>query len=361
MRWPDFEAAFDSLRRDLAPDEWLLPVNLAEEKERFFATLAAGWVRNPVFAYAPVSARAAGLPALRDGLPSEPGAVADWYAVHIERLAEQVGRYARREAPDFPAWLTARYGRPEAELLEAAAGILRESPAEEPEPETLKAEDVRREMRACLEELKLPDWTVDIAPIAAKMEVQSLFRRIRIQEGARFSPQETTRLKAHEIGVHCLRYVNGARQPYSLFRHGLPDYLESEEGLAVYAEEKTGTLSGRDRRRYALRVAACDLAVRFGFHAVFAALREYGCSPEQAFSLAVRVKRGLADTALPGGWTKDQIYLRGWLRVRRACPEELRTLFLGKIGLQHIARCRALGLDADGPVPEWVEGAAISK
>jgi uncharacterized protein (TIGR02421 family) len=352
--WPKYEAGFERLQQILAPDDWVLPANLQDEKSRFFAALAEGGAYDPVFVYVQVSPKAEMPAVLHADLPSEPVAMSDWYTIQHERLADQARHFTNRATTDFPVWLTAQYGAPDTELLSAANDILRK-PVPQASPESLDAAAVQKAMRGGLDELGLDDWTVDIAAIAAKVEVQSLFRRIRIQEGARFSPEESARLKEHEIGVHCLRYANGARQPYRLFRHGLPDYLESEEGLAAYAEERTGTLSGRDMRRYALRVIACDLAQRLGFASVFHALRNLGCPPEEAFSLTARVKRGLTDTSLPGGWTKDQIYLRGWLKVRRASPEDIRALFQGKIGLQHIARCRTLGLETGASMPEWVE------
>jgi len=352
--WMEYEAAFERLHQALAPDDWLLPVNLKDEKSRFFAAFSENRTYNPAFAYIAVSPKAGKLAVLRGDLPDEPGAMADWYALLLEGLTDRAGRFANRAAPDFPAWLIMQYGLPDTELLSVANGLLRE-PLPQPGPETLDAEAVQKEMRAGLDALGLSDWTVEIASIAAKVEVQSFFRRIRIQTGARFSPEEAARLKVHEIGVHCLRYANGSRQPFRLFRHGLPDYLETEEGLAVYAEELTGTLSGQDMRRYALRVIACDLAGRLGFADVFYALLDHGCAPDEAFSLTARVKRGLTDTSLPGGWTKDQIYLRGWLKLRRAVPEEIRAVFLGKIGLQHIARSKTLELEMDACLPEWVK------
>ena len=44
---------------------------------------------------------------------------------------------------------------------------------------------------------------------------------------------------AHEIETHAFTAMNGALQPYKIFQRGLADYLMTEEGLAVYNQEKT--------------------------------------------------------------------------------------------------------------------------
>jgi hypothetical protein len=52
------------------------------------------------------------------------------------------------------------------------------------------------------------------------------------------------------------------------------------------------------------------------------------------FDLTLRVKRGLSDTSLPGGFTKDYLYLQGYYDVKEfASNHDVLDLFVGKIGI----------------------------
>jgi len=60
---------------------------------------------------------------------------------------------------------------------------------------------------------------------------------------------------------------------------------------------------------------------------------------ENAYDVCVRVKRGLSDTSLPGGYYRDACYLRGFVSVRRKLendPVTYRNMFAGKIPLSHV-------------------------
>lgn len=141
-------------------------------------------------------------------------------------------------------------------------------------------------------------------------------RSIAVRAGARFTPRQARALAHHEGLWHVLTALNGAAQPVlSVMGHGLAFHTESQEGGGILAEALTGNAT-RDRfaelaeRTLAIDRAARgadyltvwrDLAVRFG--------------EERACQLAERVFRG---GVLEGGapFTKDAVYLRGYLRVR---------------------------------------------
>ena len=66
-------------------------------------------------------------------------------------------------------------------------------------------------------------------------------------------------------------------------------------------------------------------------------------SPEIAFLLALRTKRGLTDTSQPGGLTKDISYLEGsvtvwnWILNHQHDPKDL---YLGRISVAQIAELK---------------------
>jgi hypothetical protein len=115
-------------------------------------------------------------------------------------------------------------------------------------------------------------------------------------------------------------------------------YLETEEGLATWLEERHGVLDSATVQRYALRFLAVVEAEHAGWTAVTRLLLAW-TSPGEAFDIAARVKRGMTDTSAPGGWLKDHVYWTGYHLVRERLamdPSLLALLETGKFGLHQL-------------------------
>ncbi len=70
---------------------------------------------------------------------------------------------------------------------------------------------------------------------------------------------------------------------------------------------------------------------------MYTALCDY-FDQEDAFTLTLRVKRGLGDTSKPGAFTKDYLYLDGYYHVKEYVRKggSLHALYTGKIGIEHV-------------------------
>ncbi len=139
-------------------------------------------------------------------------------------------------------------------------------------------------------------------------------------------------LLQHEVGTHLVTYVNGSHQPILLMAIGLAGYEETQEGLAVLAEFLVGGLSSHRLRQLAVRVVAVDRMIAGdSFAGVHRYLVDIGIGPRSAFTTTARVFRS-------GGFTKDIIYLRGFLSVLEhlAGGGELDLLWLGKLSLEDL-------------------------
>jgi len=168
--------------------------------------------------------------------------------------------------------------------------------------------------------------------------VSALQNTVRINPAAKFAKKELHSLIIHEL-THAFRRENGLGQPWKIFKYGFPDYLSTEEGLAGFNEIWLAKNKNK-LRLYAARVLACVLANKSGFIDVFAFLRQNNFSPEQAWQITVRVKRGLGDTSQRGAFLKDWLYLAGYLRVKKylARHKNPLALYYGKIGLSDIQK-----------------------
>ncbi|MFH1305108.1 MAG: tyrosine/phenylalanine carboxypeptidase domain-containing protein, partial [Candidatus Omnitrophota bacterium] len=153
------------------------------------------------------------------------------------------------------------------------------------------------------------------------------------------------RLKVHEVKVHIYRGVNGNEQPFKIFRDGLAGYDETEEGLAILAEEAAGCFESdtRQMKLYAGRAMAADCCLKGSFHDTFVKLREF-FPDELAYRLTERGKRGLKDTSANGGFPRDFHYISGGVKVRQYVENHgsLSILYVGKIGLEDVDSVRSL-------------------
>ena len=134
-----------------------------------------------------------------------------------------------------------------------------------------------------------------------------------------------------------MRYENGKQQPYNIFSMGLTNYLGTEEGLAVVNEELNHCLTRATLKTYAARVIAVHKALKCTFRETYNYLVKY-LGKENAFEVTLRAKRGIGNTFFPGAFTKDHLYLKGYIEVKKYLNNggELRKLYYGKIGVKDI-------------------------
>lgn len=202
------------------------------------------------------------------------------------------------------------------------------------------------------------EWEVRFDPVmSARVLVDATHRQVIVNPAARFRPSDLVGLVAHEIDVHVRRAEGGGRQPLRVFATGLPGALCTEEGLAVLAEERVGTLAPTARAGHRLLAMGVDVAREAGFEDLYGWMRERA-GPASAWTATLRLKRGLADPGAPGVYAKDSVYWVGGQRVRR-WTGDLAALFVGKVGLEHPvgAWVREGWLTPPDPPPAWLVGA----
>ena len=167
--------------------------------------------------------------------------------------------------------------------------------------------------------------------------------RIRLRTRATFSAYDRAQLYHHEALVHSLTALNGRDQ---LILPSLalssPRITATQEGLATFAEQITGSIDIQRLKRISLRIEAIAMA-RDGadFIEVFNYFRTAGQTAEESFSSAQRVFRGVP-TSGGAAFTKDTVYLRGLVSVhtffrQMLRDEQLQTcrwLFAGKMTLE---------------------------
>lgn len=160
----------------------------------------------------------------------------------------------------------------------------------------------------------------------------------------KYSQNQLDVLTNHEIGVHMVTTFNGLLQPLKIFSNGFPNNVETQEGLAVYSEFMSGSLTVQRLRELAYRVIAVDSLIKgYLFSDTFDLLhRHYKLNRDEAFGITLRVHRG-------GGFTKDHLYLSGLKKVYNYAKSgmDLGVLLTGKVCMSYtstIQKLQELGL-----------------
>lgn len=260
---------------------------------------------------------------------------------------------AKKVGTDTTATSITIFTAPNGELLEQAYRTLRDiQPAKEGElvlDHTEMLENIKKALaREGLDRYQVPDgswygWKAALKKdMSADLAISQVDRTVYIKEGARFRPEQHKKSAVHE-GTHAKRSVNGELSGLGILRYGTKGALITEEGLATVMEERAGVLSPNSLREYAIRVIAVNEALTKSFSEVYESLRKLDLSKDKAYYLTKRAKRGLTDTAQPGGFIKDHIYLLGRKKVKDwlAKGGNFDDLFIGKVSIEDVGIVKA--------------------
>ena len=327
------EALYSLLQR-VAFSRHLNPSNGREAREAFEAGAHA-----PPFTYVPLDDPDALRRALDDAEPPRDHPAGVLVGQCVDGIRRLVDALDHRTPEAFDAMNAAADWYPDANLLAE-----RFVPARPTEPLTVRADQLIDYFESAFMTRSMHDWAIERDEVmSARVLVDSAKRVVRVNPKAHFRDSDLIRLVVHEIDVHARRATNGETQPLWCFVTGLPGSLATEEGLAMLAEEKSGTSSPGVLARQSQVVWAIDQARRLGFRELYEALCER-VSKGLAWGICQRVKRGLADPSLPGVYAKDSVYLAGRMRVKQWLDNggDITHLYVGKVGITD-------------PVSEWLD------
>lgn len=229
------------------------------------------------------------------------------------------------------------FGKPTPKLLEKARFVCEKVHGKIFEPRsTVTSRRALTEFRQLIRDLGF-DWEVRGEDTMARAMVIPGRKLFLVQRDTHFTQRQIRRLIAHEIFTHILRAEFGLLQPYRIFSTGLAKYESTEEGLALYKERLVGVLDAKTIKGYAGRALAVDVGLKSSFRRTFEYLTQY-YSRQKSWELALRVKRGLSDTSHKGAFTKDYLYLSGYLDVEKFVQRsgDIRLLHYGKVGLRDL-------------------------
>ena len=231
------------------------------------------------------------------------------------------------------------------------ARIMRES------GESYSSQEARDILQSVFDRYGLSEWKVRIKRSLVTSCSAGKKSTLFIKDGYIFTQNHLDRIITHEIETHIFTAENGKLQPYKIFNIGLAGYLETQEGLAIYAQEQKNFAISYIHGWSAISVLATAAAYETSFAEVYKKLVLEGLNSAKAFRLALRVKRGLTDTGQKGAFTKELMYFSGAQKINKfgRGRGDIRKLFIGKVAMKDIPFLSKIpNLAPPKYLPEWV-------
>jgi len=328
----DFEHLLERIDKSI-PFLAMNPLNESSEKRRFMKDRSY----SPRFRYREHGCSCSELMRKIERIRLDDSIINNLLKEKLEKFSKSIMMNKAIGSSDFSRCSKAIFGEPSKALIKRSKIFINHRRRRE--HEHIDSEETAKRVNSIISGLRLSGWNVSEKSMVAKAAVRASEKKIYIKKGSLFCDDFIRRIVAHEIGTHVFRSENGRRQPYKLFVIGFPDYLMTEEGLAVNCEEKAGCSMAKTLKDYAGRVVAVDLALQGSFRDVFEGLKEF-FDDEDSWGMALRAKRGMGNTSRPGAYTKDYVYLEGYSRVKAFLDYKgskgMKKLYFGKIGLEHV-------------------------
>lgn len=313
----------------------LKPANLKDEHNKFLVDPTY----NPQFKYKPLNFDPNHLYARlkRIEFPDSPMGVL--WRKKVDEIKRKIELLEARGTDHFTAKSIHLYGAPDQKIVEQALDEVKNMPDHFPEPEKLlTAKEAKILFEQAIQDFGLKGWVVKIKKEMVSDAIAGKENSIMLREDALFSEERLKGTLAHEIETHVFTAMNGSLQPYKIFQRGLADYLATEEGLAVYNQQKTESSIIEKKYWPASSVIGIYKALSGSFADVYAELIRYGFGIDRAWKVALKAKRGLTDTSQPGAFTKDFIYFKGYRMILDFIEKggDLHDLYYGKINLEDL-------------------------
>lgn len=316
----------------------LTPKNYQKENDKFRKEYLAKREYNPQYIYANRSAIDfdAMIRAL-DDLVFPDNQIGRLYNQSKKALYNEIELYSNIGNTDAIAVLSQKvYGAPNTSYYAKAKETLNIiAPIEK---EEFHVDKLVGYMNKCLEYYSF-SWKINVSNMmAAKVVTNSDDRIIYINGNYRYSKNDIKRICVHEISSHVLRAENGALRDFDILKNGTANSLATEEGLAIYNEELSGTIKISLFKQYAARFISCMNMGLMSFYEMIQEIEPY-IGLEDAIYVVARIKVGLEDTKQIGGLMRDHVYFQGYHDIRNMVKENWKLyekLYYGSISLEEV-------------------------
>jgi alpha-L-glutamate ligase-like protein/uncharacterized protein (TIGR02421 family) len=332
----------------------LRPLNLASEREKFFSSFK----ENPQFEYPELKFDLFDLEKALNQITTDDTPIGILFEKKREEIAKKIKLLDSRGLDNFTQASIDLYGAPDKDTVaKAIAHLDKEKGTYSRAKGIITVDKAKITMDKVFEDYGLDNWAVKIKEDMVSDAIAGKNNRLFLRKGAMFTADRIKNLIVHEIETHILTAENGKAQNYELFNRGLADYLETQEGLAIYNIMTQMKESEKNLYLAVSLVYAVDMAMNHSFVEVFEKMLDFKIPPERAWRTALKVKRGLEDTEAPGCFTKDFLYYKGYKQVESFVAQggDIKDLYRGKFNVNDLDLILNLeGIKAPKYFPKWL-------
>ena len=125
---------------------------------------------------------------------------------------------------------------------------------------------------------------------------------------------------AHEVDTHLIRYINGSKSGWNIFKEWTWFYIKDEEWLAIYNASKY-LPSGYEKLSFYKKYFLLKEAQKYPFSKLVDLVKFL--YPEKRiewiFNTIIRLKKWIQDTWAINEWAvfmKEKVYLDGYMKIK---------------------------------------------
>lgn len=333
----EIDSELIEIDRDLKLMQYIKPLNLAEERKKFFENNEY----NPQFQYPdllfePLHLKLK-LKKIAKKLDETP--LSKLYMGKVDELSKKIDLLEAIGTEHFSEKSEILYGQVSERLLYEAKLKLDTKPETFPDKGALlETSLVVKKFEEALKQYKLSNWKLivkkEMVPTCSVDKDNNFF----VREGVKFSEDRLRMIIAHEIETHILTAENGKRQNYQMFNRGFGNYLQTQEGLAIWNQEHVLGHDVEKNYTAARLIFVLHYAKTHSFAETYDYCLKLGIKPKKAFNMTSKVKRGIENTASHGAFTKELQYFSGYLQIKDFVEKggDLKDLYYGKYNLKDL-------------------------
>ncbi len=168
-----------------------------------------------------------------------------------------------------------------------------------------------------------------------------------VRETSQVWKNEIRSVIAHEVETHYLRKLNWKKSKYEIFKSWTRNYLQTEEWLAIYNQNKFIKDTYSKYYTSAERYYLIDFALNHNYNSFVKELLNYYNNDYRVVgNYLIRLKRWVKNTSKKYIFFKDIIYINWFLEISDFVSNfwNLKELYFWKIGLQDLEEIKKLDL-----------------
>ncbi|OGJ51231.1 hypothetical protein A2307_01270 [Candidatus Peregrinibacteria bacterium RIFOXYB2_FULL_33_20] len=341
----------------------LKPLNLIEEKTKFFQNPTI----SPHFVYKTPNFDFDSLRKELNKIPREVDHVLlPIYLNKITEINKKISLIESINTLDFGAYSEQLYGIANRYIYKSALDYIENNQFHPDKSKFINFKDIIKSLDKYLNQKKLNKWDIVVSEESPADIQVNKDHTIFLNKNALFTENRLKAVIAHEIDTHIFRLENGRKQKYGIFERGTAGYLATEEGLAIYNQEKLSVPLGIKHIQHAITAIAIYFGKKMTFCELFHYLKDtYHISEELSWKICVKVKRGLINTTIKTSFTKNLVYFTGYQEIKKyfsvenenpeikqnTIMDRMKKLYVGKITIQDLELLKNFPLEPASLIP----------